>query len=100
MALGGALAGLGGMIEVAGTEGRLRPDLLVGFGFIGFLASWLGRHDPLKACLAAILLGASAVGGTGLRITAGLSGGAVNILMALVLITVLGWGQRRTGSAA
>lgn len=100
MMLGGALAGLGGMIEVAGTEGRLRPDLLVGFGFIGFLASWLGRHDPLKACLAAILLGAIAVGGSGLRITAGLSGGAVNILMALVLITVLGWGSRRTGKAA
>lgn len=100
MGLGGALAGLGGMIEVAGTEGRLRPDLLVGIGFIGFLASWLGRHDPLKACLAALLLGAIAVGGSGLRITAGLSGGAVNILMALVLITVLGWGPRRTRSAA
>ena len=41
MAVGGAMAGLGGMIEVAGTEGRLRPDLLAGFGFIGFLASWL-----------------------------------------------------------
>lgn len=100
MMLGGALAGLGGMIEVAGTEGRLRPDLLLGFGFIGFLASWLGRHDPLKACLAAILLGAIAVGGSGLRITAGLSGGAVDILMALVLITVLGWGPRRSGKAA
>lgn len=100
MMLGGALAGLGGMIEVAGTEGRLRPDLLLGFGFIGFLASWLGRHDPLKACLAAVLLGAIAVGGSGLRITAGLSGGAVDILMALVLITVLGWGPRRSGKAA
>lgn len=92
MAVGGALAGLGGMIEVAGTEGRLRPDLLVGFGFIGFLASWLARHDPLKIIGAAIVLGAIAVGGSGLKITAGLSGGAVNILMALVLLAVLGWG--------
>lgn len=95
MVVGGALAGLGGFLEVAGTEGRLRPDLLVGFGFVGFLASWLAKHDPLKAVLAATLLGAIAVGGSGLRITAGLSGGAVNILMAVVLLAVLGWGTKQ-----
>jgi ABC-type uncharacterized transport system permease subunit len=94
MAVGGAMAGLGGMIEVAGTEGRLRPELLAGFGFIGFLASWLAKHDPLKCILSAFILGAIAVGGSGLKITAGLSGGAVNILMALVLFAVLGWGSR------
>jgi simple sugar transport system permease protein len=92
MVVGGAMAGLGGMIEVAGTEGRLRPDLLAGVGFIGFLASWLAKHDPLRAIGAAFLLGAIAVGGSGLKITAGLSGAAVNILMALVLFAVLGWG--------
>lgn len=94
LAAGGAMAGLGGMIEVAGTEGRLRPDLLAGVGFIGFLASWLARHDPLKIVASSLLLGAIAVGGSGLKITAGLSGGAVNILMALVLFGVLGWGTR------
>ena len=36
------------MIEVAGVEGRLRPEMLAGYGFIGFLASWLASHDPLK----------------------------------------------------
>ena len=35
---------------------------------------------------------------TGLKITAGLSGGAVNILMALVLLAVLGWGPEPEGS--
>ncbi|HRW38019.1 MAG: ABC transporter permease [Acidimicrobiales bacterium] len=98
MVVGGAMAGLGGMIEVAGTEGRLRPELLAGFGFIGFLASWLAKHDPLKAVGASIVLGAIAVGGSGLKITAGLSGGAVNILMALVLFAVLGWGSRPAGA--
>lgn len=96
LVLGGSMAGLGGMIEVAGTEGRLRPELLAGFGFIGFLASWLARHDPLKCILSSIVLGAIAVGGSGLKITAGLSGGAVNILMAVVLLAALGWGGRRT----
>ncbi len=41
------------------------------------------------------MLGAIAVGGSGLKITAGLSGGAVNILMAVVLLAVLGWGGRK-----
>jgi general nucleoside transport system permease protein len=98
MVAGGALAGLGGMLEVAGTEGRLRPELLAGVGFIGFLASWLAKHDPLRAILASVLLGAIAVGGSGLKITAGLSGAAVNILMALVLFAVLGWGTRPEGA--
>ncbi len=96
LCVGGAMAGIGGMIEVAGTEGRLRPQLLAGVGFIGFLASWLAKHDPLKCILSAFILGAIAVGGSGLKISAGLSGGAVNILMALVLFAVLGWGSRST----
>ena len=94
MAVGGAIAGLGGMLEVAGVEGRLRPDILVGFGYIGFLASWLGRHHPLKAIGAATALAAVAVGGNGLKVASGLSGGAVNVLMALVLLAVLGWSQK------
>ncbi|MCC5950986.1 MAG: ABC transporter permease [Acidimicrobiia bacterium] len=93
LAIGGALAGLGGMLHVSGLENRLRPDLMVGYGYIGFLAAWLARHDPLKSIGAAVLLGAIAVGGTGLKISAGLSGAAVNVLMALVLLAVLGWSR-------
>ncbi|MCD9623601.1 ABC transporter permease [Rhabdothermincola salaria] len=95
-ATGGVLAGIGGMVAVAGVEGRLRPDLLVGFGYIAFLASWLGRHQPWKVAIAAVALSAIAVGGTGLKIAAGLSGGAVNVLMALILLAVLGWGRKET----
>jgi simple sugar transport system permease protein len=95
MLVGGALAGLGGMVEISGVEARLRPDVLAGFGYIGFLASWLARHHPLKAVLAALALGAIGVGGFGLKISTGLSGGAVNVLMALVLLAVLGFARRK-----
>ena len=96
LAVGGLIAGLGGMIEVAGVEERLRPEMMVGFGFVGFLASWLARHDPLKAILAAVVLGAIAIGGNGLKVAAGLSGSAVNILMAVLLLAVLGWARPST----
>lgn len=95
MLVGGALAGLAGMVEVTGVEGRLRPSMMAGFGYIGFLASWLSRHHPLKAVVASFALAAIAVGGFGLKISTGLSGAAVNVLMALVLLAVLGFAQRK-----
>jgi len=95
MLIGGAVAGLGGMVEVAGVQGRVRPGMMEGYGYIGFLASWLVRHDPLKIIGSALLLGAIAVGGNGLKLSTGLSGSAVNILMSVLLLAILGWGQRR-----
>ncbi|MGZ4681525.1 MAG: ABC transporter permease [Acidimicrobiales bacterium] len=94
MLIGGALAGLGGMVDVAGVQGRVRPGMMDGYGYIGFLASWLVRHDPLKILGSALLLGAIAVGGNGLKLSTGLSGSAVNILMSVLLLAILGWGQR------
>ncbi|MEZ5412089.1 MAG: ABC transporter permease [Acidimicrobiales bacterium] len=93
MMVGGALAGLGGMTEVAGVEGRLRPEILVSYGYTAFLSSWLARHHPLHTLWAATLLGGIIVGGFGLKIATGLSGGAVEVLSALVLLGVLGFAQ-------
>jgi simple sugar transport system permease protein len=95
MLFGGALAGLAGMIEVTGVEGQLRVGMMSGYGFVGFLASWLVRHDPLKVLGSALILGAIAVGGNGLKTSAGLSGAAVYILMAVLLLAILGWSQKK-----
>jgi general nucleoside transport system permease protein len=94
---GGALAGLGGMIEVTGIESRLRPGIGIGFGYIGFLASWLVGHRPLGIVGAALLLAAISVAGDSLQIDAGLPSTSVYILMALVLLGALGLrgGMRR-----
>lgn len=91
---GGALAGLGGMLQVTGVEGQLRPAMMSGYGFVGVLAAWMVRHHPLRAVASAALLAAIAVGGNGLKIRAGLSSASVNILMALLLLAVLGWGRQ------
>jgi simple sugar transport system permease protein len=89
MLVGGMLAGLAGMIVVAGVEGRLRPATGVGFGYVGFLAAWMVNHDPLWLIGSAILLAMITVSGDALQITAGLPASSVNILMALVLLGVL-----------
>jgi simple sugar transport system permease protein len=99
MLLGGALAGLGGVAHLAGAEFKLRPGFLVTYGYIGFLASWLARHNPLKVALAALALGAISITGDSLQIDSQLPAATVNVLMALVLIAVFGFASRRKAVA-
>jgi simple sugar transport system permease protein len=89
MLVGGALAGLGGMLNLAGLELRLRPDITLTFGYIAFLASWLGRHDPIKVVGAAVLFSAIAVSGNGLQLSTGLDGATVDVLLALIVAAPL-----------
>jgi simple sugar transport system permease protein len=99
MLVGGALAGLGGFTQLAGVEYKLRPGFLLTYGYIGFLASWLARHHPVRVALAATLLAAVAVGGDSLQLDSALPAASVNILMALVLLGVFGWGGRKKAVA-
>ena len=89
MLVGGALAGLGGAVQYAGMEGQLRPGVAATFGYTGFLASWLARHQPAKVIAAAFLLASIAVAGNAIQLSSHLPGSAVNILMAVVLLAVL-----------
>jgi len=87
--IGGALAGLAGMVEVTGVERVLRPNIGVGFGYIGFLASWLVGHRPLELLASSFLLASISVTGDSLQINAGLPSTSVYVLMAVVLLLVL-----------
>ena len=93
--IGGALAGLAGYVQFAGTEYKLRPTFGLTIGYIAFLASWLARHRPIPLLLASLALAAIAVSGNSLQIGSGLPAGTVYILMGLVLIAVLGWTSPR-----
>lgn len=94
MLLGGALAGLGGFVQLAGAEFTLRPGFCVTYGYVGFLASWLARHRPLGVAAAAFALSAIAISGDSLQLDAGLPAASVNVLMAVVLLFVFGFGRR------
>ncbi len=95
MAVGGALAGLGGLTQLAGAELKLRPGFLAGYGYVGFLASWLARHKPMWVVVSATVLAAIAIGGDSLQIDSKLPAASVNVLMALTLLIVLGFGRRQ-----
>ncbi len=96
MLVGGAVAGLGGMVEVCGVEGRLRPATGLGLGYVGFLAAWMARQHPGWIIVTSFLLSAIAVSGDTLQIFANLPASSVNILMASILLCVLaGIGRKR-----
>ncbi len=89
MLIGGGLAGIAGMTEVSAIQGRLRPSLSPGYGFAGFLVSWMAGGHPAGIVAAAFLLAIITVGGDILQMTQRLPGSVVNILMALILFVVL-----------
>jgi general nucleoside transport system permease protein len=95
MITGGALAGLGGFAQLAGAEFTLRQGFLATYGYTAFLASWLGRHKPIRVLFAAILLAALAVGGDSLQLDSKLPAASVNVLMALVLLGAFGSARRK-----
>lgn len=99
MCLGGGLAGLAGMAEVCAIQGRLRPGISTGFGYTGFLVSWLALHHPVGIVVMALLLGVLSVGGDMIQISLGLPYSTVNILMSLIFFIVLGSRFRRVRSA-
>jgi simple sugar transport system permease protein len=89
LAIGGGLAGLAGMGEVMGLHGRLRQGLSPGYGFTGFLISWLAGGRALGILLMALLFAILTSAGDTLQITQGLPYSVVNILLAVILFTVL-----------
>ena len=95
MFVGGGLAGLAGMAEVSAVQGRLRPSLSPGYGYTGFLISWMAGGRPLPIVAAAFLLAVITAGGDILQMTQALPASVANILMAVILFVVLG---RRGGA--
>ena len=63
MALSGALAGLVGMNEIAGVNGKLLLDYVGGAGFTGIAVALMGRNHPVGIVLASLLFGALFQGG-------------------------------------
>jgi simple sugar transport system permease protein len=100
MLVGGALAGLGGFTQLAGAEFTLRSGFCATYGYIGFLASWLARHRPIGVTIAACALSAIAIGGDSLQLDSGLPAASVNILMAVLLLFVFGFGSRSAARKA
>ena len=63
MAISGALAGMVGMNEIAGVNGKLLLEFVSGAGFTGIAVALMGRNHPLGIIFASVLFGALFQGG-------------------------------------
>lgn len=91
MLVGGGIAGIAGMSEVAGIQHHLRPGISNSLGFMGFLASWMANHNPIALIGTCFLIAVIVVGGDVLQFSANLPSAAMLILIGLVLFSVLGF---------
>ena len=88
MAIGGALAGLAGGIQVLGVLGRASPGFSGGAGFNGIAVALLGRSHPVGVLLAGILFGALEAGGRQMKVSAGVRIDLIAIIQALIIVFV------------
>lgn len=87
--LGGAAAGLAGVIEVAAVIGRASGALNVGYGFSGILVAFVARHSPLAVIPAAILVGGVRASSGLVQRDFGLPDATITVFEGLLFLAIL-----------
>ena len=88
-AVSGALAGLAGIIEVAGPIGHLDPGLSSGYGFTAIIVAFLGRLNPIGILFAGLFLALTFIGGETAQITMKVSPDFTKVFQGILLFYVL-----------
>jgi len=87
--LGGALAGLAGIIEIAGVQGRLRSTFSPGYGFTAIPIALLGRNGAFRVLLAATFFAVLFVGGQNIVVSQNVPSALIEIIQALVILFLI-----------
>jgi general nucleoside transport system permease protein len=86
--ISGALAGLGGAVEVSGINHRLYEGASPGYGYTAIAVALLGRLHPLGVVLAGLFFGGLRAGSNEMQRSAGVSAVVVYVLQGLVILLV------------
>jgi ABC-type uncharacterized transport system permease subunit len=104
MGISGALAGLGGAIEVLGSQHRFIQDISPGWGFDGILVALLAGLDPLAVIPVGLLFGALKGGGLGMEAATDVPSELSQVLLSIIVLlvaaqigfaTLFGWIKQR-----
>ncbi len=87
--LGGACAGLAGMVEVAAIHGRASQAISAGYGYVGILVAFLSRQSPLRILVVSLILGAVLASGGSLQRTHDLPDATINVFEGLAFLSIL-----------
>ena len=87
--LGGACAGLAGMVEVAAVHGRASQAISAGYGYVGILVAFLARQSPLRILVVSVILGAVVASGGSLQRDFDLPDSTIAVFEGIVFLMVL-----------
>jgi len=88
-AISGALAGLAGIIEVAGPIGHLQPGISPGYGFTAIIVAFLGRLNPIGILIAGLFLALTFIGGEQAQISLKVPLDLTKVFQGILLFFVL-----------
>src|SRR6202045_2088345 len=89
MALSGALAGLGGAVQISAINHRLYEKVSPGWGFEAIAVALVARLNPLAVIPAALLFGALDNGSQAMQRTQGVSPELAQVIQGLGLFILL-----------
>jgi simple sugar transport system permease protein len=88
--IGGAAAGIAGVMEVAGPLGQLNDRWTPGYGFTAIIVATLGRLHPFGIALASLLMALVYLGGEAVQISLQLPKAISLVFQGLLLMLLLG----------
>ncbi|PLP96555.1 ABC transporter permease [Cupriavidus pauculus] len=88
-ALSGALAGLAGVVEVAGRTGYLTLDMSPGYGYTGVVIAMLAGLHPVGVVASAIFVAGILVGADGMSRAVGVPNTIADVIVAVALLAML-----------
>ena len=84
--ISGAIAGMGGAVELLGEQYRLMSGFGSGFGFDGVAIALIAQLNPLASLLVAIFFGALTTGASSMQVGIMVPTAIVEIIRALIII--------------
>ena len=88
-AVSGALAGLAGVMEAAGTVRQLLPGFSPGYGFTAIIVAFLGRLNPVGCLIAGVFIAVTFIGGENAQILLRLPRDMTLMFQGLLLFYIL-----------
>jgi simple sugar transport system permease protein len=92
MAIGGAVAGLAGILETSCIHGRLQSGIALNYGLTGFLVAWMSGQHMLRIVPISLVMGALLSSGDALQLFAQLPEATAVVLQAILFCSVLATG--------
>lgn len=89
MLFSGAIAGLAGASQVAGSQYRFSLAINSDFGFTGIVAAKLGGLNPLGILAAGLLLGVLSSGATAMQVMTGVPNSIIDVLQGMLLVAAI-----------